>query len=384
MGLRISNFFNSFHEDQATHYVIDLSPDNLKTNLWKNTIHRHSLSEAGPPKHWMQKRRVWDEEVWDRAYMQENEEKNQYDDGGGGGRRPYKWCWCRDGDGGREGCQFVKFQGVQLEAATVIEEEKDTVKVINKVTVIERDNPPAQSKLWRPWEDFPSSEAAAGKGASCEAAAGEGVSCEAPAVIPAVNIYKKVVFHQEVPSCEGQVSCEATADVWHTVSSSLSDVPVTPPVLETPRKPWAGGGHPRGGGEGGKSLRRFWYWRPWAGGGASPRKGGQSPRSGGRGLRRLLAFQEDLVRDEGAPPTGLQRRLQFGEGRGGGGGREGGPWGAATPVTPCQGGLSASTKPNLSLHNPLTQGGWLGHTSPSGHYLCHTCHTWGELWPMVQ
>jgi hypothetical protein len=343
----------------------------------------------------MQKRRVWDEEVWDFAYMRQNQEEDEFDDSG----RPLKWCWCRDGDGGREGCQFVRCEGIQPEKVPEemvpeeeeeIEEEEEEEEVVkDTVTVIEMNNLPAQSKLWRPWEDSPSCEAAAGEEVSCEAADDEGVCCEAPADSPKVEVnVKKVVFHEEVPNCEATVEGEVSC----AVLSSLSDVPVTPPVLETPRKPWAGRGPARGGeespgrGEGGRSLRRYWYWRPWAGGGASPRRGGETPRSGGggRGLRRLLTFQGKLVREEGAPPTGLQWRQQPGEGREGGGRREGGPWGAATPVTPCKGGLSASTIQNISLHNPLAQGGWQGHSSPSGTYLCHTCHTWGELWPMVQ
>jgi hypothetical protein len=92
--------------------------------------------------------------------------------------------------------------------------------------VIVKDNPPAQSKLWRPWEDSPSCEAAAGEGASCEAAAGERTSCEAPA-----SSEEKIVNVFVIK--EKQVSCEATVEVY-TVSSSLSDVPVTPPALETP------------------------------------------------------------------------------------------------------------------------------------------------------
>jgi hypothetical protein len=272
------------------------------------------------------------------------------------------------------------------------------VKDTDEVKVISKDNLPAQSKLWRPWEDSTSCEAAVGEGVNTKAVAGEGVNSEAAAgegksCEGNVNVFKEVVENKEELNCEvpvkEEISCEATADICEAatqiVLSNLSNGPMTPPVLETPRRPWAGGEESPGTGVGGGSPRRYWYWRPWTGGEVSPVGGGKSPRrrEGGRSLRRLLKFQGRLVREEDAPPTGLQRRLQFGEG-GMEGGREGGPVEAASPATPCQEGLlPSSASSNIMLRSPLPQGGTEGVISPWGQAFCHTCYTWGHLWPRV-
>jgi hypothetical protein len=59
-------------QDQVSHYTIELGPIKFKTRLHRYTIHKHSMTFAGPPKHFTRKRRVRDEEVWDRIYFSQN------------------------------------------------------------------------------------------------------------------------------------------------------------------------------------------------------------------------------------------------------------------------------------------------------------------------
>ena len=148
---------------------------------------------------------------------------------------------------------------------------------------------------------------------------------------------------------------EKPRTVWSEATHTfLSSSPVTPPLLQTPRRP---GGEVRVG---------------------SPKTVGRSGRGKLRSLRRLLDFHSKLERTCGLPPSRLEQE-QRSRGRVEGG--SGGPVshrrrveGLASPYTPWTKGLGSTQFKTSMLQSPLVPGGW-GWGGPR--VLCWGC--WASL-----
>jgi len=145
---------------------------------------------------------------------------------------------------------------------------------------------------------------------------------------------------------------EKPRTVWSEATHTfLSSSPVTPPLLQTPRRP---GGEVRVG---------------------SPKTVGRSGRGKLRSLRRLLDFHSKLERTCGLPPSRLEQE-QRSRGRVEGGSRvpvshRRGVDGLTTfPYTPWTGGLGSTPFKTTLLQSPLVPGG-VGGGGPR--VLCWGC-----------